>query len=759
MKFFQLVFLIGLFTFVLHAGDNPRSIRAIRIIDPPKIDGHLNDSIWSLANVTTDFIQRDPDEGQAASERTEIRVLYDHEALYFGCMFFDSEPDNIVARLTRRDNEIESDRASIRIDSYHDHQTGYEFTFNAAGVKVDILQYDDANREDESWDPVWDLQTKILPNGWSAEIKIPFHVLRYRAMPLDTAEDVWGINFLRYISRKQESDRWAFTPKSQSGFISRYGHLLGLRNLPEPRQFDVLPFVLGKQRYEPASSYIERNQKFLGNAGVDVKYGLSSNFSLDATVNPDFGQVEADPAVLNLSAFETFYPEKRPFFIEGTQIIRFTTFGGGQGPGMFYSRRIGRAISSEEVDVPAGGKIIDLPQRTAILGAAKVSGKTNGGLSIGVLQAITREEKGIIDTSGVQYEQMLEPFAHYNVLRVKQDILDGSNVGAIFTSVEKQLRFPSFTNGYDWNLRLDNNTYLLNGFLAFSHTTNPDNDRVTGSAGKWSFAKTGGEHWLWSLNADYTSKKYNINDVGFFFSPNDIGYSGELDYKEDKPSDVVRNYRIGISTHHRWDFDGANLFRQVALNTDLLFTNYWFLRFGTGIDAGLYDHRETRGNGLYRKPANYFARVQLTTDSRSNVVVNLAQSIGGERSRGMISTQLGVELKPESWMEIELESEYGIVRHLEAWVDNISLGGTTASIFGNRSTDEFNLTLRSTITFTRELTLQFYSQVFLAKGHYDKFRRLISPSEFDTVTYTGNPDFNRQSLNTNVVLRWEYSPG
>ncbi|HZY09962.1 MAG TPA: DUF5916 domain-containing protein, partial [Bacteroidota bacterium] len=189
------------------------------------------------------------------------------------------------------------------------------------------------------------------------------------------------------------------------------------------------------------------------------------------------------------------------------------------------------------------------------------------------------------------------------------------------------------------------------------------------------------------------------------------------------------------------------------------FTNYWFLRFGTGIDAGLYDHRETRGNGLYRKPANYFARIQIITDSRSNVIVSLAQSFGGERSRGMISTQLGVELKPESWMEIELESEYGIVRHLEAWVENISLGGTTASVFGDRNTNEFNLTFRSTITFTRELTLQFYSQVFLAKGHYDKFRRLISPSEFDTVTYTGNPDFNRQSLNTNVVLRWEYSPG
>ncbi|MBI1807751.1 MAG: carbohydrate binding family 9 domain-containing protein [Ignavibacteria bacterium] len=313
LPFLLMMYLVSTSTAV--AGDSPRTVRAVRVNTPPRIDGVLNDEVWKVAEPTSDFIQRDPEEGKPASERSEIRVLYDDEALYFGCMYYDSEPNKIVARLTRRDNEVESDRASIRIDSYHDHQTGYEFTFNAAGVKIDILQYDDANREDDSWDPVWDIQTKLTDQGWVAEVKIPFRILHYRPASLDSADNVWGINFLRYISRKQESERWAFTPKSQSGFISRYGHLIGLRDLPTPRQFEVLPFITSKESYNPASTYQMKRQDFLSNAGVDLKYGLSSSFTLDATVNPDFGQVEADPAVLNLSTFETFYPEKRPFFI------------------------------------------------------------------------------------------------------------------------------------------------------------------------------------------------------------------------------------------------------------------------------------------------------------------------------------------------------------------------------------------------------------------------------------------------------------
>jgi len=747
-------------------GDNPRTVNAVRVTIPPRIDGVLDDDVWTSAEPASDFIQRDPEEGKPGSERTEIRVLYDDEALYFGCMFYDAEPQKIVARLTRRDNEIESDRASIRIDSYHDHQTAFEFTFNAAGVKVDILQFDDAQKEDESWDPVWDVQTRIMENGWSAEVRIPFRTLRYRRTGLDE-EQVWGINFLRYISRKQEEQRWAFTPKRETGSISRFGHLTGLRALTEPRQIEVLPFLVAKQRYEPPGAVRQQQRSFLGNAGLDLRYGITTNMILDLTINPDFGQVEADPAVLNLSTIETFYPEKRPFFIEGTQIIRFTTFGGDAGPGMFYSRRIGRGLSEREVNVPPRGRIESLPQTVTILGAGKLTGKTAGGLSLGLLQAVTKEERAeVLDSAGNRFEQTVEPLAHYNVVRLKHDVLDGSNVGMIVTSTEKRSRAPAFSSGFDWLLKFEKNTYQLDGFIALSHTTDQRRERATGSAGKVAFSKIAGEHWLWSISGDFTSKRYNINDIGFFFRPNDYGTTVVLGYKEDVPTRLLRNYILSLSLNERRNFDGAKLSlvgadfvaRGARLESRFLFTNYWSMNASMNYNIGGFDDRETRGYGLFKVPPSGATALYVFSDKRHGVVGKAGVRYGwNERAFRRQAVETGVTVKPVPWMEYEIAAEYLQDRNLEAWVANIDTLG--ASIFGDRSTEQYNLTVRGTVTFTRELTLQLYSQVFLAKGHYDNFRRRLTPSESVPFPYGGSHDFNRQFLNTNIVLRWEYLPG
>jgi hypothetical protein len=724
------------------------------------VDGFLDDEVWKLAEPTDGFIQREPQEGAPASEPSEVRVLYDDKALYFGCMYFDSEPDKIISRLTRRDDEIESDRASIRIDAYHDHQTCYEFTFNPAGVKVDILQYDDANSEDESWDAVWELETRLLSNGWSAELRIPFRILRYGAESVDSNGSEWGINFLRYISRKKESDRWAFTPKSESGFISRFGHLRGLRELPNPRQFEVLPFVGGKGRFDPERPSQDRVHKFLGDAGLDLRYSLFNNFTFDATINPDFGQVEADPAVLNLTTFETFYPEKRPFFIEGTQILRFTTFGGDFGPGMFYSRRIGRAISSDEVNVPANGKIIELPQATTILGAGKINGKTKGGLSVGILQAFTQEEKAtVIDSRGVRSDQVLEPFAHYNVIRLKQDVLGNSNVGMILTSVERERRIPAITNGFDWNLKLGGNTYSVAGFFAHTHTSDALRDRIHGSAGRMNLSRIAAEHWLWSLDGRYASKRYNINDVGFFFRPDGYTETGTLTYKEDVPAAVVRDYSLTFKLTEFRNLAGVSLQRELRLDTRVLFINYWQMTTSFANDFGLYDDRETRGNGLYARPSSYTVNVSIATDGRQDVNGSLRGHAAWDDKRKFVwGPTVGIQVKPVSWMEYQLDASYNRVRNQEAWVANLPASGQ--SMFADRSTSELNLSLRGTITFTRDLTLQLYSQVFLAKGHYENYRVLVGTSDFIGVIAPSNAyDFNTQSLNSNVVLRWEYLPG
>ncbi len=744
------------------AGDGTRVMRAVRTPIPPVLDGFLSDSVWSSAVPAGDFIQRDPVEGQPATEPTEIRVLYDNTALYFGCMFFDSEPGNIVALLTRRDNEVEADHGSIRIDSYHDHQTAYEFTFNAAGVKVDILQYDDANREDPSWDPVWDLQTQIQPNGWSAELRIPFSILRHKESSVQSGEGEWGINVIRHVSRKQEDSYWVFTPKKESGFVSRFGHLTGLRDVPSPRQLEMLPFVVGRQEIEPETGLQEGRNEFNVNAGLDLKYGLTSNFVLDATFNPDFGQVEADPAVLNLTTYETFYPEKRPFFIEGTQIIRFSTFGDAFGPGMFYSRRVGRAISSDEVSVPDNGRIVSVPQSVSILGAAKFSGKTSSGFSIGVMEAFTEEEVAtVVDSSGNQNEQVLEPFAHYNVIRLRQDVLENSNIGLIMTSTSKTSRSPALTAGGDWNLRFGGNTYQVDGFLALSRTTNTLAERVNGSAGKVHFSKIAAEHWLWDFGLDFTSKGYNINDVGFFFRPNDYGGTGTLRYKEDSPSEVYRNYNASVFLHERENFDGRNLVREANSNIGFLFSNYWESELSAGVDVGEYDDRETRGNGDYLRPHPYAVTLSIETDGRKDIILSFDQIFGWDTLlKDRMATTIGVLVRPVTWMDWMLEAGYDRTRNLEAWVDNVPQpDATTASIFADRSTEEVDITLRGTVTFTRDLTLQLYAQMLLANGRYEDFRRLVGTSAFESYAYTGNPDFNDQFFNMNLVVRWEYLPG
>ncbi|HTY36322.1 MAG TPA: DUF5916 domain-containing protein, partial [Bacteroidota bacterium] len=425
MKWILLPTLMFMALFAAAAGSNPKAARAVRTPVPPSIDGKLDEPQWKLAPPETEFTQQDPNEGEPASERTEIRILYDDDAIYFGCMMYDRSAGEIVGRLARRDDQPVSDVLSICIDTYHDHQTCFEFIINAAGLKADILQFNDGVDTDKTWDAVWDAKTSVTGEGWIAEIKIPFHALRF------PRQDVYqfGLQMIRRIARNNERQMWAMIRKSESGFISKFGHLVGIEHLRPSANLQIIPYVDGSSRFVPASPATPSGREFSTNAGFDFKYRPGSGLTIDATINPDFGQVEADPAVLNLTTYETFYPENRPFFIEGTQIIRFTTFGGTAGPGLFYSRRIGQAIS---VDPPPGGYIESQPKFATILGAAKISEKTSDGLSIGVLEAVTRRETAtLVDSLGNRMTQVVAPLTNYSLVRLKQDLLASSNVGMI----------------------------------------------------------------------------------------------------------------------------------------------------------------------------------------------------------------------------------------------------------------------------------------------------------------------------------------
>ncbi|MEX0737170.1 MAG: DUF5916 domain-containing protein, partial [Bacteroidota bacterium] len=634
------VLMLAVIPLVLLAGNSSKRAVALRTMDAPRIDGRLDEPAWQLAKPETEFWQQNPAEGEPATQRTEVRFLYDGDALYVSCMMYDRDPSKIVARLARRDDEVVSDWISIRIDSYHDHQTAFEFTVNAAGVKSDIIQFGDGAEEDNSWDAVWDVETAITDQGWIAEYKIPFQALRFSGE--DTKE--WGLQIIRNIARDSEVQHWALIRRSESGWVSRFGHLTGIENIAPPSGVQIIPYGVASGRFLPKSPAYPEGREFASDAGFDLKYQHGSGLTIDATFNPDFGQVEADPAELNLSTFETFYPEKRPFFVEGSQIIRFTTFGGPTGPGLFYSRRIGRAVS---IEAPTGGYVEHQPRFATILGAAKISGKTASGLSIGVLEAVTREETAIlVDRFGVKREAVVEPLANYSLVRLRQDFSGNSNVGMMLTSVNREGRLPAWTTGVDWNLKFQESMYRMDGFWAGSRTTGFAGQRMDGSAGKMNFSKDGGEHWRGYVSFDYTSKRYNINDIGFFRRPNDYGWQAQLLYRDDEVTDLKRIYNISTGWHLRRNFDGAELIHSIDLKGYVLLPGYWEMELEGQINEGKHDDRETRGRRLYHKPGTWSLNYFLETDNREPIVGELGLEIGRDTRKGRwFGAGLELELK------------------------------------------------------------------------------------------------------------------
>ncbi|MCI0707758.1 MAG: carbohydrate binding family 9 domain-containing protein, partial [Ignavibacteriae bacterium] len=678
------------------------------------------------------------------------------EALYFACMMYDSDPSKIVARLARRDDEVESDFINIRFDSYHDHQTGFEFTVNAAGVKVDILGYNDGDSEDSSWDPVWDVETRITEDGWIAEIKIPFSMLRFS----EQTDMEWGIEFYRRISRKQEDDLWVLIRKSDTGLMSRFGHLVGLKDIPAPTNLEMIPYAVNTNRLLPKSNAYPEGHDLGGNAGFDLKFRPASWLTVDATFNPDFGQVEADPAVLNLSTFETFYPEKRPFFIEGVQILKFTTFGDEFGPGLFYSRRIGKSVRAQAPS--PGGYFEDEPRFATILGAAKVSGKTSNGLSLGVLEAVTQEERAtFVDSAGQRSDRLVEPLVNYSLVRLRQDFWENSNAGMIITSVNREDRIPAMTAGVDWRLRLMENEYQVSGFLAGSRTT-LGGPMQEGTAGRLTVDKIGGKHWRGSLSTDFTSKKFNINDMGFFRRPNDYGYTAEVLYRDDVPDEWKRQWNASLFFHDRYTFDDIVLFRQVVAAGYLQLHNFWQLNLRLEHDFSALEDRETRGNGFFRKPTLWRTDISVQSDSRQLVVADFSLGAAQDsRSATWINPELELEFKPASSVTMEVALGYQHYEKVFAWVANVPdplFSTGMYSVFAERTTTEWDLTSRGTFVFTRDLTLQLYLQLFFAQGKFENYQRRLGEDSYEPLAYS-QPDFNDLSFNSNIVLRWEYLPG
>jgi hypothetical protein len=741
------------------------------------IDGDLNEAAWNKTSVATNFLQRVPHTGHPASERTQAYIIYGEDALYVGAHLYDSTPDSIAADLFRKDGTNYSDWFTVLIDSYHDQRTAFAFGVNPAGVRRDLLLYNDTD-EDRSWEAVWEAEAHKVDDGWTLEMRIPFSQLRYKA---SKDESKWGINLQRVIARNNEMSYWAPTPPEAGGIVSEFGTLNGLKDLKEPRRLEIIPYVSGKLDHFDGSDANPYYQSWDPNAniGADIRYGISSDFTLTATLNPDFGQVEVDPAVVNLSAYETYYEEKRPFFLEGVDIFNFgqtRTFNTSYRPNIFYTRRIGRApqgsIQADNVDY------VDRPQFTTIAGAAKVSGKTQNGWSIGLLNAVTLQEKADFQLeNGNTGDQIIEPATNYFVGRVRKDVNSGQTVfGGFFSAVIRNLNTnylrdilheQAYTGGLDFEHNWQDRTWILSSVLTGSlvsgsqtvmqetqensthYFQRPDADYLSVDKNRTSlsglFNETSlryqSEHWLGSLTYSTTSPGFEVNDLGFQGHTDRHTASTFADYRQNSPKGIFHQYEIWGYTNHAWNYGGDLVQNSYALGSYFRFNNFWNGNLNINGTGPQKLDRLTRGGPLAARSPDISTFIRIGTDHRKNLSFNTGYSWRNDRS-GEYDHDIWLEItyKPHPSVNVSVEpafnSQYDTDQYVDAFEDPLATGTFgTRYVFADIRQQTISTSIRVDWTFTPNLSLQLYARPFITTGDFRNYKEFTTPGEYKFAVY------------------------
>jgi hypothetical protein len=762
----------------LHA--NAPRIQAARLQGDVKIDGHFDESAWALAEPATRFTQTDPAEGQPATERTEVRVLIGSDAVYIGARLYDGEPSLVKAALARRDNDVEADEFDVYLDTFHDHLSGVRFRVTPGGATLDGILGSSAqsSSEDDSWDPIWESATQVDSLGWTAEIRIPLSQLRYSS----TQNGTWGIQLYRKILRKGEEDWFAFVPKTEVSGVSRYGHLVGIGPLTAQRRLELSPYVLARADYAPAApgDPFQSGHEYHGSAGMDFKYGLTSDLTLNATVNPDFGQVEVDPAVVNLSAFETFFPEKRPFFVEGADVFRFGGIRANNSfgfPEFFFSRRIGREpqrqVQNENVS------FLDAPTETSIRAAAKLSGRTRSGWSLGVLDAVTSGENArYIDGAGFPVTTPVEPLTNYFVGRVRKDLRGGNTtLGLMGTAVNRDekepdlssvLRGKAYLAGVDFTNSWANRAWSLDGSIGLSTVQgtpeaiartqrssaryfqrpdatsfhyDPTRTSLTGYAYQLALGKNSGRHWLGGLVYQEVSPGFESNDLGFQSDASQRGISTALQYKETRPGKVLRNYGIFPFTNHQWNFDGDLLYGSYGLIFSGQMRSFWDFELRGDYTPPIYDDRLTRGGPVAKAPTFWDVRLTLNSDSRktTRLSANLTQSWTAAKEH-QTKADLTLSMRPSPALRLSLGPTLLLNRTLSQYVTAVP-DPVAASTFGSRyvfatlNQTEVSMVTRLDWTFTPTFSLQLFLQPLISGGDFTQLKEFASPRTYDFAVY------------------------
>ena len=778
----------------------------------PVVDGKLDDACWKTGEWSGNYTQWIPNEGAKPSQPTQLKILYDDKNIYVAIRAFDSVPEKISRKAGRRD-DFTGDMAGITLDSYHDHRTGFEFDVSAAGQKIDLLLTNPQNT-DMNWNAIWSVKTAKEDSAWTAEFEIPLSQLRYS----NDSVQVWGLHAWRWIERLQQESDWELQTSTSPGILYLFGELQGIKGLPKSRRIEIMPYVSGKFntfKAEPKNPFGDKGRNWAGNIGLDAKIGLASNFTVDLTVNPDFGQVESDPSVMNLSAFETFYDEKRPFFLEGKNIFSFDF----DNSSLFYSRRIGHTPSFyPSLD---NNEFMKYPDNTSILGAAKVSGKTSKGLSIGILQSLTASEDARIDSLGKRKNINVEPITNYSVFRVQQDFHQGNTVlGGIFTSTNRfintpQLKFMNrnaYTGGIDFLHQWHDKEYYLDAKLVASSITGsreamtnlqqssaryyqrPDiqyahldttSNRLSGYGGDVKIGKGSKGLWRYSTELIWRSPGLDLNDMGFMQMADVIKQKNSVYCFVNKQVSMFRTYNFTLSETNNWDFGLNYLSSNANLNGYFEFLNKWALSTSVSYTTQALDTRILRGGSAMLLPEIWDQSLYVKTDPSAKICfeLNTELSTSGCRSAQYYSVQPGLKYTPINTLKLSASFNYSGNRNDLQYITTTGSNNGQRYILGKIDQKTLGITFRVDYNITPELSIQYYGSPYATVGKYSNFKRVTNyrannyPDRFAGLTSTlnssntyevsennnnytfSNPDFNFSQFRSNLVFRWEYRPG
>lgn len=781
--------------------------------EAPKIDGYLTEEAWESVDWAGDFTQWMPSNGASPSQATEFKIIYDDNYLYVAIKALDSVPEEIVKRMSRRDG-FQGDFVEINIDSYHDYLTAYSFSATAAGVKGDEKITKDGENWNDTWDPIWYLNTSSNEKGWIAEFKIPLTQLRFSS---DSVQ-VWGLEVKRRLYRKDERSVWQAIPNEQSGYVSRFGELHGLTNLQPKRQIDVTPYAVGSYEHykEEEGSPFYDGDDWKARAGVDAKIGLTNNLTMDLTINPDFGQVEADPSEVNLSAFESYFDEKRPFFIEGRNIYNYPIEEDGSYNGLFYSRRIGRSPHYYPEN-----DYVKMPNNTTILGAAKVTGKTSKGLSIGILESITNTETAEVMEEGGRIKKInVEPMTNYFAGRLEQELNKGNTIiGGMLTSTNRFIKdehledLPNSaqTGGLNFKHSWKDKKYYFSARFLGSRVSGdsaammnmqtssrryyqrPDAKKnrldstaksLSGHAGNLSFGTNINSGWNYNTWFNWLSPGLDFNDMGYLRSTDNINQGFWVGYSSPQPRGVFRKVRINMALWNSWNFDGVHKNYGANANTWLSFTNYWSYSLGGSFSGPSNSPTLLRGGPIFITPRglNYWTSIETDTRKKLSFDFSFSQYKGAFNYRTNSGFNIDITYRPTDRLKISLEPSYEINQNRLQYLSTEEYKGKDQYFLAEINQRTLMIEFRVDYSFTPDLSLQYYGQPFVSNGTYSNYKWvtdskasnyedrfvIVERDAEGNIDLDGNQeadvyiednDFKFVYFQSNLVLRWEYMPG